>query len=345
MKMKYLGAIFGLFLTCSAFGTNNVKTQVECKIQHPALPWSPPAEYTWSGRCQNDLASGWGWYRFNLKTDGFEQTHVEVFMEFNDAVSSKEFYFARMTTKDTVDFEGLAEFGGYQISVDDCRKKSSCELILLAKENDGKPPMPPKAPKEPTPVAEPQKPLDPVAASREDFLYLIRVMVPIFLHLELSEDPGAHQEALTAFANFGANWVQYAEYICQRGGQNLASCEKYQLDVMYNLIQRILGKTEGDGYFVRTHSFTSFSETVCANLKSVGEMRNCIQRNCDIKGNRLSQVHPKAMAKGIPAILDLSYAISISNGYTGSRRTLDAVGNYERFLQFLDEQVRTPWNN
>ncbi|WP_374000105.1 hypothetical protein [Bdellovibrio bacteriovorus] len=352
--MKRCAVFLLLFVACVAFGNSSVRTVEGCSVFHPDLPWKAPAQAAWSGTCVSGAAAGFGWYRFDLAAEGFKDTKLEVFLNLDGGSLANEFYYARMTTQGQVQYEGYAEVGGYQISAEDCAADSSCRQLKTAKENDGKPPVPPTRPKgPPIPEAPPKEqapktqippPKSESLQDSRDFFQRVNQQIPVFMRAHFSGEPEVAQEVIASMETFKNEWVKYSAYICQRGGRQLSSCEKYQLDMMSYLLMRMMAQ-ETEDYFPVTSGFSNYSETKCASTNSMADHLNCIQRQCEKRARELQGMHPKAMAAGLEAIAAYAHGLSYMSASGGSARMSESLYLYERMLQFVYEMAYFQWKN
>nr|BFD67201.1 hypothetical protein HAGR004_22230 [Bdellovibrio sp. HAGR004] len=352
--MKSFVTLLLVFVAGAAYASSEVRTLEGCTVQHPELPWKAPVQASWSGGCAEGEATGFGWYRFDLAAEGFKDSKVEVFLNLEGGLFSNDFYFARITTGQQIQFEGYAEAGGYQISSADCAVQVQCRQVKTALENDGKPPVPPERPKAPlTPPTAPPKEAPSVEApvprgdslqnSREHFLRVSR-QIPIFMRAHFGEDPQVAEEVIQSMATFSQSWMKYASFICQRGGRQLSHCEKYQLDMMSTLLMRIMAQ-ETEDYFPVTRGFSNYSEAKCAGTSSVADHLNCIQRQCEKRVRELQGMHPKAMAAAVDAMGAYAHGLSYMTALGGSARMSESLYLYERMLQFVYEMAYFDWKN
>ncbi|UXR63284.1 hypothetical protein EZJ49_09360 [Bdellovibrio bacteriovorus] len=353
--MKRFVALLLLFVAGTAYGNSQIRTLEGCALLHPDLPWKAPAQASWSGACVNGDAAGFGWYRFDLAAEGFRDSKLEIFLNLDGGVLANEFYFARITTRNEVQYEGYAEAGGYQIPLADCSVHDQCNLVKAALENDGKPPVPPARPKNPPtpPAAPPKQEAPPVVKpaprgeslqDSRDFFIRINQQIPIFARNHFPEDPDVAQEVIQSMEIFKQEWMKYAAFICQRGGRQLSSCEKYQLDMMSYLLMRIMAQ-ETEEYFPVTGGFSNYSENKCASTDSMADHLNCIQRECEKRMRELKGMHPKAMAAASEAIAAYAHGLSYLSASGGSARMSESLYLYERMLQFVYEMAYFNWKS
>ncbi|UOF02536.1 hypothetical protein [Bdellovibrio reynosensis] len=333
--------------------SDQVKTDEGCTLSHPStLTWRKPAKASFSGTCANGLAQGYGWYKFNLASDGAPTWAVELFIEFNAGVTSNNYLYVKMFTNGNLLLENFMDLNNHSLDFADCLQIPECARTADVLKNGTKPtppqpappqPAPPERPAPPAPPEQPAPPVDPLKRAQVRFVSSWQAGLQVLLERSKG-DATVRQAITTAMNEFYKNYPSYAANICQRNKRNLLNCAIFQYDNASVSLERLVNGDSITAIYFPVAGFVSRAKE-CQRTRTNTEFLTCYANRLDKDLDVISKNHPNGAAFGSKALKNYAKALAMMDQNAGPALTAATLENYEHFLRYLMEQAERPWDN